>query len=255
MCKKVIILIAGMLTSIVTLQAQGFISIPNNSFEGITASISSPNGFSVATNTGPIGTWSAFAAGLVGLNSSIASGTTNSFGAPAGADGSYVARITLPVGAGASAGLRQTLGSTFLANSIYTLSFQLDGGTAVSLLAGSSLSLESDTAPVASLSGAGLVSLLDGNGDFQTLTLTYQTGATPPGGNIGVEFDAASVAGVGGSIYFDNFLLNVAPAPEPQPLALLAMGSLLLLGCSKHRTRKQGSSTEMMSGNKAANLE
>jgi hypothetical protein len=234
----VIVLLAGLLAATAT--AQGFFNIPNNSFEGITTSIASPNGLSVATNTGPIGAWSAFAAGLVGLNSSIASGTTNSLGAPAGADGSYVARIILPVGVGASAGLRQTLTNTFLANSIYTLSFLLDGGTSVSLLAGSSLLLENNSTPVASLSGANLVSLLNGNGNFQTISLTYQTGNSPPSGNIGVEFDAASVAGVGGNIYFDNFLLNVAPVPEPQPLALTAMGVLLLLGFTKYRTRKQG---------------
>jgi hypothetical protein len=239
MCSKAFVFMAGLCLTI-SARAQTSINIPDYSFEGITTSLASPNGLSVATNTGPIGAWSAFAAGLVGLNSSIASGTASSLGAPAGADGSYVAQITLPVGAGASAGLRQTLTDTFLPNSLYTLSFQLDGGTSVSLLAGSSLSLENNSTPVASLSGANLVALLDGNGDFQTITLTYQTGNTPPSGNIGIEFDAGSVAGVGGSIYFDNFQLNAAPVPEPQTVALVVMGSLLVFGFSKHRTRKQG---------------
>ncbi len=237
--KTKMFLAAGLLVSTMRLHASP-INIPDFSFEGITASINSPTNFLgagvVGTNSGPIGLWTAFAgASVIGLNSSVASGTTNALGAPAGADGSYVARITLPAGVGAADGIEQILTNTYLANSIYTLSFQLDGGTAVNLLAGSSLSLESGSTPVATLSGANLVTLLDGNGDFQTISLTYQTGNSPPLGNIGIEFDANSVGGVGGSIYFDNFQLDASPVPEPQTLALIAMGSLLMFGFSKSR--------------------
>ena len=234
---KTLVIVAGLFAGVPLSRATP-VTVPNFSFEGITTGVSSPNGLSIATNTGPIGSWSAYAAGLAGLNSSIAANTTSFFGAPAGADGSYIARITLPVGVGASAGLNQVLTATFLPNSIYTLSFQLDGGTSVSLLAGSSLALDNNTTPVASLSGANLVSLLDGNGDFQTISLTYQTGNSPPSGNIGVEFDAASVAGVGGTIYFDNFQLGVAPTPEPSTAALVSLGSLLFFGFSKDRKQK-----------------
>jgi len=168
---NLIILIVGGLISISNVQAQTPISIPDNSFEGITAIVSGPTNFLGAgvagTNTGSIGAWSASAgASLAGLNSSVASGTTNTVGGPQPPDGLFDVRISLPVGAGASTSLRQTLTTAFLANSVYNLSVLIDPGTSLSLLSGSSLSLESGTTPVTSLSGASLVSLLNPNGQF-----------------------------------------------------------------------------------------
>lgn len=54
------------------------------------------------------------------------------------------------------------------------------------------------------------------------------------------RIDASSVGGVGGNIFLDNFHLDASPVPEPQTVAMIAMGSLLLFGFTKHRTRKQG---------------
>ncbi len=227
-----IVTLAGLLAGSTLTQASP-ITIPDYSFEGLTTTIASPSSLGVGiigTNSGSIGAWSAYSGtSLGGLNSSIASGTTNSLGAPGGADGNYVVRVSLPVGAGATVDLRQSLATTFLANSTYTLSFEIDGGTTVSLLSGSSISLLSGSTSVASLSGTNFTALLDGNGDFQTLTLTYQTGNTPPGGNIGIDFNTASTAGAGGNIYLDNFQLDVVPIPEPGVYVLSGLGILLLV--------------------------
>jgi hypothetical protein len=236
MNSKTLLLVTSLFSGAAAVQAAN-INIPDFSFEGITASVSSPNGLSLGTNSGPIGAWSAQAGGLVGLNSSVASGTAGSLGAPAGADGNYVVGITLPVGAGASASLSQTLSDVFLPNSRYVLSLEIDPGTSANLLSGSSLQLEAGSTSVASLSGTDFLSLLNPNGTFQTVTLTYETGSAPPSGNIGIDFDANSVAGVGGKIFLDNFQLTVNPVPEPQPIALMSMGLLLAIGWAKYSAR------------------
>ncbi len=243
--KKTFLLGASLLAGAMLAQATP-ITIPDFSFEGITTTIASPTAFGVGvigTNTGPIGAWSAYSgASIGGLLGSISSGTTNSLGAPAGADGTYVGRINLPAGAGASIDLSQSLTNTFLANSIYTLSFEIDGGTTASLLSGSSISLEAGSTPVATLSGTAFTSLLDGNNDFQTLSLMFQTGNSPPLGNIGIDFNANSLAGAGGNFFLDNFQLDVIPAPEPGTCALGGMG-LLLMAIEWRRRRSSGKAT------------
>jgi hypothetical protein len=210
----------------------GNITIPDFSFEGITTTIASPTTLGVGiigTNTGPIGAWSASSgASIGGLLGSVSSGTATSLGAPAGADGSFVARINLPAGAGGSVDLSQSLAPSFLANSIYTLSFEIDAGSTATLLSGSSMSLEAGSIDVATLSGTAFTSLLDGNNDFQTLSLTFQTGNTPPVGVIGIDFDANSTAGAGGNFFLDNFQLGVTAAPEPSTYALGGLGLLLM---------------------------
>lgn len=63
---------------------------------------------------------------------------------PTGADGSYVVRFDMPAGARVSIDLSQSLGVTFLANSIDTLSFEIDAGSTVTSLSDCSISLEAD---------------------------------------------------------------------------------------------------------------
>lgn len=239
---KKFVIVAGLFAS-VSLSHATPITIPNFSFEGITTTIASPTTLGVGiigTNTGPIGAWSASSgASIGGLMGSVASGTTTSLGAPAGADGSYVARINIPTGVGASVDLSQSLAPSFLANSIYTLSFEIDAGSTATLLSGSSMSLTAGSIDVATLSGTTFTSLLDGNNDFQILSLVYQTGNTAPTGVIGIDFDANSTAGAGGNFYLDNFQLGVTPAPEPSTYALCGMG-LLLMAVEWRRRRSSG---------------
>jgi len=239
---KALLLLTGLLAGTSLVQATP-INIPNYSFEGITTTIASPTtGLGVGiigTNTGPIGAWSASSgSSIAGLLGSISSGTTNSLGAPGGADGSYVMRGNLPSGVGGSLDLRQSLTNLFLANSIYTLTFEIDGGTTASLLSGSSISLLAGSGSVATLSGTNFTALLDGNNDFQTLSLTYQTGNAAPSGVIGIDFNANSPAGTGGNFFLDNFQLDVTAVPEPSTVMLASLGSLLFFGCSKYRKHK-----------------
>ena len=170
---------------------------------------------------------------------SISSGTTNSLGAPGGADGSYVVRINMPTGAGSSVDLNQGLGVTFLANSTYTLSFEIDAGSTATLLSGSSLSLQAGSTPVATLSGTAFTSLLSGNNQFQTLSLIYQSGNVAPVGDIGIAFNANSTAGAGGNFFLDNFQLGVTPIPEPSTYALCSLGLFLtIFACHRRRSDK-----------------
>src|SRR3989442_516033 len=134
---------------------QGVI-IPDYSFENITATVTSPGGVTLGTNSGSLGAWSVSAAGLVGVLRSISGG--NSLGAVPG-DGSYLARISLPVGVNASVSLRQNLSQGYLPDSIYTLYVALDHGGLVGLFGGGDLELQAGGSTVASLSGNSLLSV------------------------------------------------------------------------------------------------
>src|SRR5438552_9444037 len=169
---------------------QGVI-IPDYSFENITATVASPGGLSLGTNSGSLGAWSVSAAGLAGLLSSISAG--NSLGAVP-ADGSFLARLSLPVGVGASAGLSQNLSQGYMPNSIYTLYVGLDHGGLVGLFGGGDLRLQAGGSTVASLSGNSLLSVLNPQSGMQTVSLSFQTGPTAPSGNIGIFFRAGSLA-------------------------------------------------------------
>jgi hypothetical protein len=221
------LLASSTITQAISLQVQ------NNSFENITASVSAPTSLGVTlagTNTTSFGAWTATAgASLAGLSpSSISAGTGISLGGPTPTDGSFDARISLSSGVGASVSLSQILNSTFLPNSSYTLSFDLDAGANVALLGQAVLELRAGSSTVASLSSSSLLSLLDTSSGFQTINLNYVTGDTAPSGNIGLFFGANSLAGVSGNIYFDNVGLTVQTVPEPSFGALMGAGLGLL---------------------------
>lgn len=207
-------------------QAQVIVGIPDNSFEGITTTIESPAGG--GTMAGAIGAWSVSATGVIGQQASISSG--DSLGGPVVTDGSFDARVILPLSAGAGVTLEQTLSAGFQANSRYTLSVQLDDGASAGLLSGAAIELRAGNTTVASLDGSQLLLLVDTTSGFQTVSLDYTTTASPPLENIGIYFAAASSASVAGSIYLDDFSLTVSPVPEPSTAALLSIGGVLLAG-------------------------
>jgi hypothetical protein len=226
--KTILILISSYFLAGIPQLSADPILIPDGSFEGITATVSSPT--LGGTNTGSIGAWSASALGTVSLLSSVSSGDASSFLlAPTPDDGNFIAQIFLPAGIGASVSLSQTLTDTFSAQSIYTLTVEIDQGV-INLLDQGSLELLADSTVVASLSGTNLqTSIGNTTTGFTTVTLTYQTDSAPPEGNIGIAFSAASGAGTSGRAYLDNFHLNVAPIPEPNSIGLIAVSLFLLL--------------------------
>ncbi len=231
---KSALILGGLIVSAASSHAQG--NVPDGSFEGVTASVTSPTLLTLSTNSGSLGFWTATVGGMAGSEASVAAGTSVSLGGPVPNDGSYLARLSLPAGGSASLALSQTLGDSFLANSLYTLSFDLDQGTSAGLLGGTTVELRAGSSTVASLSGSELLTLLDANDGFQTLNLTYQSGGVAPVGNIGLFIGADSVAGVGGNVFVDNFQLGVTPVPEPSPLALGGM-SALIIGLWRKRSR------------------
>lgn len=198
------------------------ITIPDFSFESFTTNISA-TGF-LSSKSGTIGNWNAQTAGILSGTASIISGTAASFGLPSAPDGSYVTKMTLPGSVGATTDLSQGLAVSFLPSSVYTLSFSVNPLSDATLLANTTLNLKAGGITVASSVLTGLTANI-----FQTFTLTYTTGVTPPIGSIGIDLNSFSLIGGGGSFYADNFALKVVPVPEPKTYALLAFGLLALV--------------------------
>jgi len=143
---------------------------------------------------------------------------------PAGGFGSFAAtsayfNLPLPNGSivaytnglnGGSASLSQTLGVSLLPNSVYTLSVDIGRRFDVGATdATYSLSLyDGSLANVFCTSGT----KSDGSiaaGTFQDITLKCTTGASVPGGLLGIE-----LSGAGRQVDFDNVRLNVTSAVE-----------------------------------------
>jgi len=131
-------------------------------------------------------------------------------------DGNIVAFIN-------SGAITQTLGVSLLPNSVYTLS--VDVGRRIDVIAANySLNLL-DGSNVFCTSGSTSNGSIP-SGTFQDITLTCATGATVPGGFLGIE-----LTGDGRQIDFDNVQLDVTTGtvstPEPGALALTFVGLLV----------------------------
>jgi hypothetical protein len=138
-------------------------------------------------------------------------------------DGSIVAYIN-------SGSISQTLtGISLLPDSVYTLS--VDVGRRFDVAAANYSLFLLDGANVFCTSGSNSNGTITA-GTFTDITLTCATGATVPGGFLGIE-----LTGDGRQINFDNVQLNVTTdtvaTPEPSALALtlpgLFLGGLLFL--------------------------
>jgi len=191
------------------------VSIQNPSFEvanTLDQSAGCNTGSTACFNNGPVPGWTTLTGGFGSFapNSSF-------FNLPL-PDGSIVAFTN-------GGTLAQTLtGISFLPNSVYTLSVdvgrRLDHGGAnysLNLLDGSNVFCTSGSSSNASITA----------GTFQDITLTCATGATVPGGFLGIE-----LAGIGGvQVDFDNVHLDVTAStvstPEPSALALTFVGLLV----------------------------
>jgi hypothetical protein len=134
-------------------------------------------------------------------------------------DGSIVAYTN-----GGGGNLSQTLGGiSLLPNSVYTLS--VDVGRRFDVIAANySLNLL-DGSNVFCTSGSNSNGSITA-GTFADITLTCATGATVPGGFLGIE-----LTGDGRQIDFDNVRLDVTTStvstPEPSALALTFVGLLV----------------------------
>ncbi len=146
-------------------------------------------------------------------------------------DGTNIATLTFLVGASASLTLNQDLGVTLLPNSIYTLRVDADQIISAPLLTSARISITAGGAAQQSLMDNSLLSMLDGTGPLNTITLTLTTGATPPSGDLGVEFQIGGVAQtLGAGLELDNVRMDVSAVPEPSSLSLgIAAGVCWLL--------------------------
>jgi len=135
------------------------------------------------------------------------------------------------------AGLRQTLGDTLQLTTEYTLSvgvgnfapsgpwnFTAFPGYGVELLAGSTvLAMDNNT-------------LTPGEGIFQTITVTFTTGASHPNSGQALAIRLVSLNGPGVEVNFDNVTLNAVTVPEPTSLVLLSLGGLIALMFRRRQT-------------------
>jgi hypothetical protein len=187
-------------------------------------------GSTACFNNGPVPGWSTLAGGFGSF-----APTSTFFSLPL-PNGSIVAFTN-------GGALAQTLaGISLLPNSVYTLSVdvgrRLDRGAvnySLNLLDGSNVFCTSGSASNGSITA----------GTFADITLTCATGATVPGGFLGIE-----LTGGGNQIDFDNVQLNVTAStvstPEPSVLALtfvgLLMGGLLFMRSRRNRCLQGASS-------------
>jgi len=183
------------------------IAISNPSFENPTGS--APNGVGDPPN-GSIGAWNYTRTGV--LASTL---TDVTFGPSALAtDGTNVATMNFLVGVLANETLSQDLGVPLLPNSVYTLRFDADQASIVSLLTNASAAITAGGVPVASLNNAALLGLLNGAGPLHPVTLHFTTGAVAPSGNLGIAFQIGGVVqALGSGLVLDNVRMDVAPAP------------------------------------------
>jgi len=187
------------------------VSIQNASFE-ITNTLNQPcTGSTACFNNGPVPGWTTLAGGFGSF-----APTSTFFSLPL---------PDLGVVAYTNGGtLAQTLaGIPLLPNSVYTLSvdvgrrFDINAANySLNLLDGSSVFCTSGSTSNGSITA----------GTFQDITLTCTTGATVPGGFLGIE-----LIGDGQQLDFDNVKLDVTPStvstPEPSALALTSVGLLV----------------------------
>ena len=186
------------------------VSIQNPSFE-ITNTLDQPcAGLTACWNNGPIPDWTTLASGFGSF-----AATSAYFNMPL-PNGSVVAFTNFGA-------LSQTLaGISLLPNSVYTLS--VDVGRRFDVIAANySLNLL-DGSNVFCTSGSNSNGSITA-GTFRDITLTCATGATVPGGFLGIE-----LTGDGLQIDFDNVQLDVTSTvstPEPSALALTFVGLLV----------------------------
>jgi hypothetical protein len=191
------------------------ISIQNASFEvtnTLDQSAGCNTGSTACFNNGPVPGWTTPSGGF----GSFAPNSTF-FNLPL-PDGSIVAYTN-------GGTLEQTLaGISLLPNSVYTLS--VDVGRRLDHNSGNNYSLSLlDGTNVFCTSGSNSNGSITA-GTFQDVTLQCATGATVPGGFLGIE-----LTGDGNQLDFDNVRLDVSTStvstPEPSALALTSVGLLV----------------------------
>jgi hypothetical protein len=199
------------------------ISIQNPSFEITNTLDQSCVGSTACFNNGPVPGWTTLANGFGSF-----APTSTYFSLPL-PDGNIVAFTNGGI-------LEQTLaGISLLPNSVYTLSVDVGrrfditaANYSLSLLDGSNIFCTTGSTSNGSIT----------QGTFADITLTCATGATVPGGLLGIE-----LSGDGTQLDFDNVRLDVTAGtvatPEPSVLALtlvgLLMGSLLFTRSRRNR--------------------
>lgn len=224
------------------------IPIQNPSFEtpalsdGLNQGIDAP--LLVGSNSGVVGNWTITMSTLVGVSAIVpARGQIeNPAGAgPGGIDGVQIGRLTSSGVAGVATNgtFYQDLGVSFTANTRYTLTASVGLANIAQAPSSFGFSLMAGNTAVASTSQASLLSLLVTSNQLFQASITFQTGATPPTGDVGVQFFQGNLAGVAGSMIFDNASLAAVGVPEPSTYALL--GGTLVVGAwagRRYRRRK-----------------
>ncbi len=219
------------------LPLQGFTqSVTNGSFEspalgdGANAGVNTP--LLIGSNSSTVGNWDMTTSALLSVPLAIAARVEiiNPIGAgPTGISGSQIARLTSNglAGVGTSGFLSQDIGISFTANTRYILTADLGLANLAFALTTFGMQITAGGTPVATRDHGTILSLFANSNQLYNVSLIFDTTATPPVGNVGVQFFQTSLAGVAGVYLVDNVTLTtVAAVPEPATIGLIAISTV-----------------------------
>jgi hypothetical protein len=219
------------------LQLQGFAqSVTNGSFEsptlgdGANAGVNTP--LLIGSNSSTVGNWDMTASALLSVPLGVAARVEiiNPTGAgPTGISGSQLARLSSNglAGVGTSGLLAQDIGVSFTANTRYILTADLGLANIAAALSTFGMQITAGGSPVATRNHSTILSLFANSNQLYNVSLIFDTTATPPVGNVGVQFFQTSLAGVAGVYLVDNVsLTTVAAVPEPATIGLLIISAI-----------------------------
>lgn len=205
--------------------AAGEIAIVDMSFAQSTGQLSNP--LFNPPMSGTIGGWQVERTAAVKLGATVPRiGVMQSNSAT---DGTNLAYVTFPLSVIGTAQFSQTLGSALRPDTAYKL--RVDVGTAALalLLSDTQIKVYAGGTLVASSADPQLLSLLDLGNDTKEYCINFETGDSPPAGNIRIELYSQSVLGLLSAVAFDNVRLETQPS---EPYRLTSTGEF---GGARHK--------------------
>ncbi len=200
----------------------------------------------IGTNTNTVGNWDLRASSLlaVSLVSPARVEILDPVINPVGMVGNQLAVLSSAglAGVGTSGSISQDLGASFTANTRYILNANLGLLNTASALSSFGMQITAGGVPIATRNNGTILSLLVNSNQLYNVSLIFDTGSTPPTGDVGVRFFQDSLAGVAGAYLVDNVSFStVAAVPEPASVGLILLSGvgISVAWYRHHRKQKQ----------------